>query len=84
MARPKATTTVIQEAVRDKNVEDLIWAFLNHSVSELRNNGDLKSFSGNHIISMLDQLIKLQDGKDNKKENTQELQGLKEWIKQAS
>ena len=84
MARPKATTTVIQEAVRDKNVEDLIWAFLNHSVSELRNNGDLKSFSGNHIISMLDQLIKLQDGKSNKKENTQELQGLKEWIKQAS
>lgn len=84
MARPKATTTVIQNAVNDKNVEELIWAFLNHSVGELRNEGSLKSFSGNHIISMLDQLIKLQDGKEKNTDNTKEIEGLKEWLKQAS
>lgn len=84
MARPKRTTTVIQNAVNDKNVEALLWAFLNHSVAELRDEGGLKSFSGNHIISMLDQLIKLQDNKPKDDNNEKEIEGLKEWLKQAS
>jgi hypothetical protein len=82
--RPKKTTTVMKEAVNDKNVEALLWAFLNHSVAELRDEGGLKSFSGNHIISMLDQLIKLQDNKPKDDNNEKEIEGLKEWLKQAS
>jgi len=76
--RPKKTTTIIQKAVENRDLEDLYWAFLSHSVHELRNEGELKTFSGNHIVAMLDSLQKLAQ---NKPENTKEkIDEVKGWL----
>jgi len=65
MARPKKTTTLIQDALNDKDIEALYWAFLQHCVMEIRTDGKLETFSGNHVIAMLDQLSKLQEKREN-------------------
>lgn len=60
MSRPRKPITEIQSALQNRNITDLYWAFLQHSVAELREEGELKTFSGNHIVAMLQELQKLE------------------------
>jgi hypothetical protein len=79
--RPKKTTTIIQKAVENRSLEDLYWAFLSHSVHELRQDGELKTFSGNHIVSMLDSLQKLDAAKG--ADSKEQINEVKDWLKKA-
>ena len=78
MSRPKKSTTLIQEAVSGRNITDLYWAFLQHAVSELREDG-LKTFSGNHIVAMLQELQKLEEKKDGET-SEEEVAKLKDFL----
>lgn len=75
--RPRKSTTLMSEALKDKNITELYWAFLEHSVAEIRNEGELKTFSGNHIVSMLAELGKLLENvADNDPEAEQEMENF--------
>lgn len=79
MSRPKKPTTLIQEAVTSRNITDLYWAFLQHSVAELREEGTLKTFSGNHIVAMLQELQKL-EAQNETETNETEVEKLKNFL----
>jgi len=82
MARPKNTTSLMKDALNDRDIEELYWAFLTHCVQEIREDGKLSLFSGNHVISMLERLEKIQAEKkgDEPKYDTEE---MKLWLNPA-
>lgn len=65
MSRPKKPITLLQKAIDSRNVADIYWAFIALSAEELRHEGKLITFSGNHLVSFLSDLSKLQsEGKE--------------------
>lgn len=82
MSRPKKPLTLIQRAIDGRNVEEIYWAFIALSAEELRNEGKLITFSGNHLVSFLADLSKMSDGKKQISEDNAE--ELKLWISSAS
>jgi hypothetical protein len=60
MSRPKKPITLLQKALDSRSVTDIYWAFIALSADELRNEGKLVTFSGNHLVSFLSELSKLQ------------------------
>ena len=79
----------MRKAVHDKNIEDFIWACLELSCVELKNDGKSGTFSGRDIQAFLDHLIRIEkDKKDrgevensNKKEG--QVKEINDWLKQV-
>lgn len=81
MSRPKKPLTLLQHAIDSRDVQEIYWAFIALSAEELRNEGKLVTFSGNHLVSFLSDLSKMADGKKQiSEENAEE---LKLWINSA-
>lgn len=76
--RPRKSTTIIQDSVDNQDVSQLIWAFLNHSVYELKQDGKMHTFSGNHIISLIEQLIKLEESKP--EDTSEDIANIKDFL----
>jgi hypothetical protein len=55
--RPKSPHKRIAKAVNDKNIEELLWAYIDLHAYELRK-GDEITFSGNQMTAILSELIK--------------------------
>jgi hypothetical protein len=81
--RRKSSTSRMMDAVDDKNVENLIWAFIDLSVKELKNEKVLKTLSANHIISLMDQLIKMEKDRP-QSERTEDLDEIRDFLTLAS
>jgi hypothetical protein len=77
--RPKTGTTLIQEAVNNRDVDALIWAFIQHSAQEIKKNGKLETFSGNHLVAFVDQLMKSREVKETGI-SEDEIDGLKKFL----
>lgn len=60
--RPKAPKTIIRKAINDRNIEDLLWAYIyEHNVA--LNDGEEPHFKTNHIVSFIQELIKIKNEK---------------------
>ena len=82
MSRPKKPITLIQKAIESRSIADIYWAFIALSADELRNEGKLVTFSGNHLVSFLCELSKLQaEGKTEIDDDTAE--EMKLWLTAA-
>tara|TARA_R100000030_G_scaffold84974_2_gene68168 strand:- start:222 stop:509 length:288 start_codon:yes stop_codon:yes gene_type:complete len=55
--RPPSPHKRIAKAVADKNIEELLWAYIDLHSHELRK-GDSTTFSANHLVSFVGELIK--------------------------
>ena len=55
--RPKSPHKRIAKAVIEKNIEELLWAYIDLHAYELRK-GDTITFSGNQMTAILSELIK--------------------------
>lgn len=59
IGRPPSSHRLMVKAMANRDIKELYWAFLTLSVNEIRNGGALTTFSGNHVVAMLDSLQKL-------------------------
>lgn len=53
----------MKSAVKNRCVEDLIWSLVALSANELKRDKAFVTLSANHLVSLIDQLIKLEKQK---------------------
>tara|TARA_R110000822_G_scaffold199618_2_gene337313 strand:+ start:2815 stop:3087 length:273 start_codon:yes stop_codon:yes gene_type:complete len=75
--RPPKPSTLINRAVAQRSTEDLIWALIALSSAELKKDGRLQTLSANHLISLIDQLNKMPEKKE---DNSEEVAEIKTWL----
>lgn len=61
--RPPKPHNRIAKAVIEKNVEELLWAYIDLHSWELRKGSD-QTFSANHLVSFVAELIKINNLKE--------------------
>ena len=80
IGRPKSAQTLMVKAMANRDIKELYWAFLTLSVDEIKAHNELRTFSGNHVVAMLEALSKL--NAQQPEDNT--TMDLASWINKAS
>ncbi len=65
--RPPSPHKRIAKAVNDKNIEELLWAYIDLHSYELRKS-ETTTFSANHLVSFVGELIKYNEKLGNETE----------------
>ena len=61
MARPPKAIVNMNRAIREKNIDDLLWSYVELMTYELRENIERKTFSGRDITGFVSELSKRED-----------------------
>jgi hypothetical protein len=58
--RPPQPPGLMNMAIKKRSVEDLIWSLISLAHHELKDKKTFETLSANHLVSLIDQLVKLE------------------------